>query len=120
MGGVLRQMLGRAMCVFGFAFNPGSFQAVPQNGGVLKDFTVSPLAGDSLDAALATASIPVFAIDLRRAPDWFKTPRRSREIGAVYPDGVPEAFTMSVIAPDAFDAMLFVEATTAAKKNPAR
>jgi len=120
MGGVLRQMLGRAMCVFGFAFNQGSFQAVPQNGGVLKDFTVSPLAGDSLDAALATASIPVFAIDLRRAPDWFKTPRRSREIGAVYPDGVPEAFTMSVIAPDAFDAMLFVEATTAAKKNPAR
>jgi erythromycin esterase-like protein len=120
MGGVLRQMLGRAMCVFGFAFNQGSFQAVPQNGGALKDFTVSPLAGDSLDATLATASIPVFAIDLRGAPDWFKTPRRSREIGAVYPDGVPEAFAMSVIAPDAFDAMLFVESTTAAKKNPAR
>jgi erythromycin esterase-like protein len=120
MGGALRQMLGRAMCVFGFAFNQGSFQAVPQNGGPLKDFTVSPLAADSLDAMLATAAIPVFAIDLRGAPDWFKAPRRSREIGAVYPDGVPDAFAGNLVAPDAFDAMLFVESTTAARKNPAR
>jgi erythromycin esterase-like protein len=116
MGGTLRQMLGRAMCVFGFAFNQGSFQAFPQNGGQVRDFTVSPLPADSLDAMLATPAIPVFAIDLRGAPDWFKAPRRSREIGAIYPDGGPA----NLVAPDAFDAMLFVESTTAARKNPAR
>jgi erythromycin esterase len=119
MGEALRGMFGKEMVVFGFAFNQGSFRAVPTNGP-LKNFTVPPLPPDSLDATLASASIPMFAIDLRQAPAWFQTPRVSREIGSVYPAGGPDANAnlMSFIAPAAFDAMLFVEKTTAALKNP--
>ncbi len=120
MGAALRQAFGREMVVFGFAFNQGSFRAIAQNGSALKDFTVPPLPSDSLDATLASAGIPLFALDIRHAPAWFKEPHGSREIGATYPDGSPDAFTMKFVAPDAFDAILFVEATTAARKNTSR
>jgi erythromycin esterase-like protein len=110
-------MFGKDMVVFGFAFNQGSFRAVPKNGP-LRNFTVPPLPADSLDATLASASIPMFAIDLRQSPAWFQTPRISREIGAVYPAGGPDGNVLSFVAPVAFDAMLFVESTTAALKNP--
>jgi erythromycin esterase len=117
MGENLRRMFGKDMVVFGFAFNQGSFQAI-QKGGPLTRFTVPPLPADSLDATLASASIPMFAIDLRQAPAWFQTPRTSREIGSIYPAGSPGANLIAFVAPAAFDAMLFVESTTAAWKNP--
>ena len=119
MVGELRQMFGREMFTFGFAFNQGSFQAVPQGGvGALRDFTVPPLPSTTLDATLASAGMRLFALDLRNAHEWFRTARTSREIGSMYPDGSPDAFTMTFVVPNAFDALLFVESTTAARKNP--
>ena len=120
MGSALRTMFGREMIVFGFAFNQGSFQAMPQNGGALRDFTVPAAPLDSLDATLASAGIPLFALDLRDAPPWFKDPHQSREIGAVYPEGSAYALMADLPAAQAFDVMLFVETTTAARKNPGR
>jgi erythromycin esterase len=108
------------MVVFGFSFNQGSFQAIPQGGGRLRDFTVPPAPAGSLDATLAAAGRPLFALDLRQAPAWFREPRQSRQIGAVYPDGQPYAFLGNVRAAEAFDALLFVESTTAARRNPGR
>jgi hypothetical protein len=43
-----------------------------------------------------------------------------RLIGSVYPEGTPDAFIGDIVAADAFDAVLFVEATTVARKNPGR
>ena len=120
MGAVLRRMLGNQMLVFGFAFNQGSFQAIAQGGGGLKNFTVPPAQAGSLDATLAAANIPLFALDLRQAPPWFKDTHGSRQIGAMYPEGAPYALVASLAAAEAFDAMLFVEKTTAARKNPGR
>ncbi|MEQ1913381.1 MAG: erythromycin esterase family protein, partial [Vicinamibacterales bacterium] len=74
MGAVLRRMMSKEMVVFGFAFNQGSFQAIPQGGGALKNFTVPPAPAGSLDATLAASQIPLFALDLRQAPEWFKEP----------------------------------------------
>src|SRR5262249_19790262 len=91
MGSRLRTMFGKEMIVFGFAFDEGSFQAKPQSGGALRDFTVPAAPADSLDATLAQARIPLFALDIRDAPSWFKEPHRSREIGALYPEGSPYA-----------------------------
>jgi erythromycin esterase-like protein len=120
MGSALRRMYGKEMVVFGFAFNQGAFQAIAQGGGGLKNFAVPPARPETLDATLASAAIPLLALDLRNAPDWFKQPRGSRQIGAIYPEGEPYAFVGNIVPNEAFDAVLFVDTTTVARKNPGR
>lgn len=120
MGTALRRMYGHEMVVLGFSFSQGSFQAVSQGGGTLKTFTVPPASSASLDATLAAARLPLFALDLRDAPEWFREKRGSRQIGAVYPEGAPDAFIGDIVPADTYDAVLFVEATTVARKNPGR
>jgi hypothetical protein len=124
MGADLRRMYGDQMVVFGFAFNQGSFQAMAQGGGGLKDHTVPPAPAGSLDATLAASGIPLFALDLRQAPksgpvtEWLNDHHKTRSIGALYPEGDPFAFMRDQVAPENFNVILFVEKTTAARKNP--
>lgn len=122
MGTELREMFGEKMIVFGFAFNQGSFQAVERDKG-LHDFTVSPAPAGSLDATLAATGIPLFAIDLRKIPQnspvgtWLSQPHKSRNIGAIFANDLDNQFSVDVTASRSFDALLFVEKTTAARKN---
>ena len=67
---------------------------------MLKNFIVPPAPSGSLDATLASAGLPLLALDLRASPEWFRQARRSRQIGAVYSEGAPYAF-MSDIVPAA-------------------
>jgi erythromycin esterase-like protein len=120
MGSALRRIYGNEMITFGFAFNQGSFQAIAQGGGGLKDFTVPPARAETLDGTLASAGIPLFALDLRGAPAWFDQPRGSRQIGAMYPEGEPYALVVDLVPKQTFDGLLFVDTTTAARKNPGR
>ena len=120
MGTALRRMYGKEMVVFGFAFNQGAFQAIAQGGGGLKNHTVPVAKPETLDGALAAASLPLFALDLRGAPAWFEQPRGSRQIGAAYPEGEPYAYVGNIVPKEAFDAILFVDTTTVARKNPGR
>lgn len=123
MGAVLRQMYGRQMVVVGFAFNQGSFQAIEQGKG-LRDFTVPPAPAGSLDATFAATGLPLFALDLRCLPasgpvaEWLNRPQLSRSIGAVYSEDAAARYLTQLNAPANFDLMLFVEKTTAARKNP--
>lgn len=123
MGVSLRKMFGAQMMVFGFAFNQGAFQAIEIGKG-LRDFNVSAAPPDSLDATFAATGIPLFALDLRDAPktgpvaDWLSAPHKSRSIGAVYSEASGAQYLMDLTAPQSYDAMLFVEKTTAARKNP--
>ena len=125
MGQTLRKMYGNAMVVVGFAFNQGGFQAVEQGKG-LTSFTVPPAPAGSFDATLAATGLPVLAVDLRAAPttgpvaEWLAQPHASRTIGAVYSEATASNYFMGLRARDAFDVMLFVETTTAARKNPGR
>jgi erythromycin esterase-like protein len=124
MGADLRKIYGDQMVVFGFAFNQGSFQAMAQGGGGLKDHTVPPAPAGSLDATLAASGVPLFALDLRQAPksgpvaEWLNAPHKTRGIGSMYPEGEPFALISDLVAPESFDAILFVEKVTAARKNP--
>ena len=120
MGSELRSVYGAQMVVFGFAFYQGSFQAVEQGGG-LRNFTVTPAPAGSFDATLAASGIPIFALDLKHAPAdgsvvaWLKEPQRTRSIGAVYSE---TSNYFSALSPRAsFDAILFVNHTTAALPN---
>jgi erythromycin esterase-like protein len=123
MGGSLRKVYGDQMAVFGFAFDQGSFQSVDKSKG-LRDFTVPPAPGGSLDSTLAAAGIPLFALDLRLAPkagpvaQWLAEPHKTRSIGAVYSEGAGDSYLYDLVAPQCFDVLLFVEKTTAARKNP--
>jgi erythromycin esterase len=107
-------MYGSQMVVFGFGFNRGSFQAVSANGGGLQNFTVQPAPG-SFDAIMGAAGLPLFALDLRKAPAALRAPLQSRQIGAVFANEKDENYRTRVPVPSLFDILLFVENTTAAR-----
>jgi erythromycin esterase len=121
MGSYLKQMFGKQVVSFGFAFNQGSFRAV-ETGKGLHDFTVGPAPEGSWDEALAATGIPIFALDLRRVPvqgpavRWLQEDHSSRSIGAVYSDATAHVYWSDTRQRNAFDAVLFVEKTTAARR----
>lgn len=124
MGVSLRRMFGNQMVVFGFAFNQGSFQAMempfPSKTG-LRNFNLDPSPEGSLDAMLASAGLQIAAIDLRALPKtgevakWFSAPRATRSIGAGYGEQFAANFLVDQVTPGIYDALLFVEKTTAAR-----
>ena len=120
MGEELHDMYGAQMLVLGFAFNRGAFQAVGARGGGLQTFTVGPAPAGSLGALLGTAGIPIFALDLRNAPPALHETRPSRQIGAVFASEAESNYFRRMSAPAIFDAILFVENTTAARPNVRR
>lgn len=123
MGGYLQKAFGGKLVTFGLAFNEGSFQAV-ETGKKLRAFTVGPALEDSLDRTLAATGIPLFALDLRNLPkngpvaQWFSGNHISRGIGAAYSDALAPSLWATTPVTDEFDAILFVEKTTAAHPNP--
>lgn len=128
VGRHLADAFGKGLYVFGFAFNQGAFQAfnasnapAPERRGIV-EFTVPPAPEDSLDAALASTGLPLFALDLRTVPgsgpvrEWWKRAHRTRDPGAIYSD---QGYQLSSIhALDLYDGLLFVERTTRARPNP--
>ena len=122
MGASLREIFGTQMVVFGFAFNQGSFQAVEPGKG-LHNFTVPPSPAGSLDATFADTKIPIIALDLRAIPKtgpvakWFGQPLQTRSIGAVFSESSAAQYLINLKAPECFDVILFVETTTAARKQ---
>jgi len=126
MGFELRRALGDRMVVFGFSFNQGSFQSVEFGGRErgLMTFSVPPAPPGSVDETLARTGHAIAAFDLRRAPrtgpvaDWLSAPHLARSIGAGFQDSLPQAYFLRSILPENYDALLFVERTTAARRNP--
>jgi erythromycin esterase-like protein len=125
MGQSLREMFGNQVVTFGFAFDHGSFQAVEQGHGQrLRNFTVPPAPADGLDAMLAATGIPLFALDMRQLPKsgpvagWMHTPRKVRAIGAWYSEEKAGEYFVDQDVTECYDVLLFVENTTAARKNP--
>jgi erythromycin esterase len=124
MGMTLRGIYGSAMVVCGFSLNQRSFQAKDMHSQdkKLRTFTVGPASADTLDSALAATGLPLFAVDLRRAPTegpvaaWLNRPQKMRSIGAMFKDTAPQAWLMQV-RPLSFDVLLFVNLTTAAREN---
>jgi erythromycin esterase len=122
MGSHLRRAMGANYLPIGFAFREGGFQAVntdPKERG-LKNFEVKPEAGGTLDAALAAPGRPVLALDLRALPkqgpvkSWFDSPQGTWSIGAMFGSSNPSVFIAKEPITRAYDALLFVNRTTAA------
>lgn len=122
MGKELREMYGPQMRVFGFAFNRGSFQAIEQGKG-LRNFAVSAGPPQGFDFTLSRAGLPLLALDLQHATagspaaEWLRTPHQARSIGALYSEDRPQMFFSNLTPNATYDAILFVENTTAAIPN---
>jgi erythromycin esterase-like protein len=126
MGSTLREIYGADMVVFGLAFYQGAFQAMGRPNG-LSTFTVAPAPAGSLDATLAAARIPAFALDWRQVPPagrgvlvspWVNEQKRTRWVGSTYFENAPDNFWVDLRPREVFDVMLFVDMTTAARSNP--
>ncbi|HET9950324.1 MAG TPA: erythromycin esterase family protein, partial [Candidatus Eisenbacteria bacterium] len=126
MGHALHAALGPDLVVFGFAFDRGDFQAVdaaPGGARGLAPFHVGPARSGSLDDAMSRGGNPIAALDLRRLPgsgeaaDWFSRPQWTRSIGAVYADTFAERYYARLVPTESFDALLFVDSTSAARAN---
>lgn len=128
MGGHLRKALGKDMVVLGFAFREGSFQAIdfgPTKGGQ-REFTVKALPAATLDEALHAAGSPLLALDLRQVPPagpvraWFSTAQGTLWTGAGFRDGGEAGAISPTHVLEAYDGLLFVARTTAARPNHPR
>ncbi len=125
MGSYLKKMFGSNLVSFGLVFNQGSFQAMEapvQTGRGLVEFTVSPAPRGTLDGALARVGKPLFAIDLRRAPEgpvaeWLEARVHSRVIGALYGSDPWQGGFFAQRTRQNFDALLFVDKTSASRAN---
>jgi len=119
MGVHLRRAYGAQMVVVGFAFNRGRFQAISQKMGGLRQHTVEAAPLGSFDNALSRAGAPIFALDLRSAEGearaWLDSPLRHRSVGAVYEPDHADSYLAVMHPRRSFDAVLFVDDTTAAK-----
>ncbi len=126
MGAHLVKRFGGAYFALGFAFDEGSFQAVdmgPEERGLMP-FTVASAAPGGLDRTLARAGLPLFALSLRGSPqgpvgDWLTAASYSRSIGSVFVEHQPDYAFFPMVPAAHFDALLFVQKTTAARPNEA-
>lgn len=124
MGAHLKKRFGDKYLAFGFAFDEGSFQAVDagsEDRGLMA-FAVTSAGVGGLDHTLARAGIPLFALDLRSAPpgpvlDYWTAASYSRGIGSMFTPTVPDYGFFTAVPKDHFDALLFVQKTTAARSN---
>lgn len=124
LGFHLSKRFGKDYMVFGFAFDEGSFQAVDaskEHRGLVP-FTVPEAPPGSLDHTLARAGVPLLALDLRGAPagpvsDWLARASLSRSIGALFDPSHVDAYSDWMSPREHFDALLFVQKTSAARAN---
>jgi erythromycin esterase len=122
MGTWLRKQFGAEVVNFGFAFNQGSLRARDMaHAGEVRSFAIGPAPPGSLDAVLAGAGLSIAAVDLRALPKsgpvaaFFRRPLLARWAGAGFVKG---GFAISKTFPEAYDALLFVEKTSAAEPLP--
>jgi len=126
MGQHLKRRYGSEMVVFGFAFNQGSFLAFelpwPSEKGA-HSFTVQPAPENSLDATLAYAGLNIAVIDFKALPKngpvtkWFNEGQLTRNIGLPYSEQTAAMRIEKQFVSQIYDALVFVEKTTAAHLN---
>jgi erythromycin esterase-like protein len=132
MGQHLRQTFGTQMRIVGFAFDRGEVSHIPfhSTGGANLDKAIAakiPAASPtSSEAVLRAAGLPRFILDLRAVPaggalgTWLAEPQKQRKMGwgGVAFDDPATAYPMvstyvGWILPKAFDALVYIEESTA-------
>jgi erythromycin esterase-like protein len=129
MGSALRERFGARYVAVGTLFNRGGFQArdlsAEKDSPVrIRAFTVGPAAPGSVEAVLADAHLPAFALDLRQLPAntpvqaWFANARPTRFIGNQFNPTHAAQFYRSERMSEIFDIIVYVDQTTRARPIP--
>jgi erythromycin esterase len=126
LGANLKDAYGDAFYTFCLAFNQGDFRSYyyPSGGPIqdLRTFNIGPAPAEAFESVLASAKLPLLAVDLRGAPkegavaQYLDRLVPMRIIGAAYTPGYPYLF--KVQPRGAADGVLFVDTTTASRPNP--
>jgi erythromycin esterase len=122
MGQHLRQTFGEQMRVLGFAFDHGEFRSVPLG----QDASRGPIPirvprsnSNRAEALLRAAGLPRFILDLHAVPaasplgTWLAGPQTLRAIGGAYTSEDDLTAYGTSVLPEAFDALVFIEESTA-------
>ena len=116
MGGYLSLRLGDGYRSVGFVFGKGQFRAKPAPGSPeVRTITVSDEGAGELDQALLAVSMPLVALDFKSAIAPIHGPISMREFGALAVN--PRQRVQRDVA-RAFDFLIFVRDTTAARPTP--
>jgi erythromycin esterase-like protein len=115
MGKYLDQKFGKDHVAIAFATTKGEYQAIGKEG--LSNHKLAAPPDNSYEAAFQRTGLPRFFLDLRKIDaggepaEWLRRSRSFRMIGAL---AMEEQFT-PVSLPALFDAVIYLEETTAAK-----
>ena len=116
VGQRLAARYGKSYVALGFAWNQGGFRALEYGGPEVHE--VGADAPGGFGATFASLGLPLAAIDLRGARGavraWFAAPHRTREIGALFT--TEEHMDAVVRLSGSFDAVLFIDQTTPARR----
>lgn len=118
LGRMLARAYGDDYVVIGTGFAHGRLRALGEDSSRgIQVFDTGAPAPDSLDAAMALASAPVFAVDLRRADGpvgaWLDGPMTAWSIGFRFVDA--KAATIPLVPKRAFDLLVFAKEVTEAR-----
>ncbi len=120
LGLYLREWYGSEAVIVGALFGRGGFHALEVGAASrgLWAFEVGAPPEGTIEAAFAAAGLDLAVVDLRRLPahgpvtEWFSTPQLTRNSGGVYDASTPRRHLLPYTAPEAFDALLYVDTTT--------
>jgi erythromycin esterase len=123
MGDSLRKRFANAIVVLGITFNQGVFRAF---GGdqEFQDYAVHPAQDGTLEATLAAAHLPVALIPFHKLPtegpamEWFNSELPARQISSYSEADEASGHLPKVRAASAYDAMFFIDRTSAAHPLP--
>lgn len=114
MGRHLRRMFGDDLVVIGILFNQGAFRA-KSGGPDIAAIEIGPAPKGTIENSLSKVGHDMLIVDLRRATDlvdqWLQSKSLTREAGTRYSD--PNSMIRSCILGRRFDAVIFVDTTTA-------
>lgn len=120
-GRYLREMFGDAYRAVGMNWYQGAFRAM-EPGKPVSDHKVEPSPAGTVDATMAAAGLPLFALNLRKLPadgpvgEWFRAEHKARQSGPVYTPANLAPHFNSMVLPDTFDILLFVNTTTPSRQ----
>jgi len=118
MGHHLRQVYGDNLVIFGFAFNEGQVTAIGPDWE-LTAHPVSPAPPETFEWYAHNTGLPAFILNLRGlgadepGAAWLTQPLLFRSVGSMYDPTVPEEWFCEYNLPRAFDAIIYVDQTTA-------
>lgn len=120
MGGQLQRLFGSDLVVIGILFNQGSFRARSGSREVA-EIEIGPAPEGSVENSLSKVGPEMLVVDLRRATElvdqWLQSEHLMRETGTRFSD--PNSMTRSRILGRRFDAVAWIDATTASSLTKA-